>query len=303
MAKASHSRKPSHIAPGQPVTAWRRARGSQLAGRATSNSSEKPTAPRVPSRSTKRRKPTTTRITAKPRIASKVSGMAARARPVRARYPPWFGMGGEGLCELCRLPLCDCRVTGPGRRRDRRTGVPLRMTGFGILGRLEGGEMGGAHGIVGPALDLGPALGGERALAGREHRGQAVERVALQAPQTGPCQARREGAEAVADRDRARQFRLLEPGPHPGQYRRIIVRCCGCGAVEPGHRIGRGGAGIERVDDGERGRLVGRVRGAGQGVARGVDRGGVLVPFGQQPLCPRRSARRCRNRCRTAPNH
>jgi hypothetical protein len=87
MAKASHSRKPSHISPGQPVKAWKRARGSQLAGRATSNSSEKPTAGLVPSRSAKRREPTTTRITATPRIPIKVSGMAAKARAVRAWYP------------------------------------------------------------------------------------------------------------------------------------------------------------------------------------------------------------------------
>ena len=193
-------------------------------------------------------------------------------------------MGGEGLCELCGLPLCECRMTGPGCGRDRRPGIALRMTGFGILGRLEGGEMSGAYGIIGPALDLGPALSGKDAFAAREHRGQAIERVAFLMPQTGPCQTRGDGPEAVADGDRARQIRLLERGPHPGHHRGIIVRCRGCGTVEPGHRIGRGGAGVERADDGERGRLVGRVCGAGQDVARGIDRGGVLVPFARAAL-------------------
>src|SRR5271170_558670 len=72
---------------GQPVTAWSRANGSQLAGKVISNNSENPTAPRMPSRSAKRRKPTTTRISAIAVIPIKASGMVARARRVRAWYP------------------------------------------------------------------------------------------------------------------------------------------------------------------------------------------------------------------------
>ena len=118
-------------------------------------------------------------------------------------------MGGEGLLELGCLPLGERRVIGSGCGSDRRPGVPLWMTGFGILGRLERGEMSGAHRIVGPALDLRPALGGERAFAGREYRGQAVERVALLIPKSGPGQTRGDGPEPVTDGDRAWQFRLL----------------------------------------------------------------------------------------------
>src|SRR5271154_4228664 len=72
---------------GQPLTAWSRANGSQLAGKVISNNSEKPTAPRMPSRSAKRRKPTTTRISAIAVIPIKASGMVAKARRVRAWYP------------------------------------------------------------------------------------------------------------------------------------------------------------------------------------------------------------------------
>jgi hypothetical protein len=58
----------------------------------------------------------------------------------------------------------------------------------------------------------------------------------------------------------------------------------GCGMIQPGHRVGRVGAGLERIDDHERCGFVEPVRRVHQSVAGGVDCGGVLVPFGKRRL-------------------
>jgi hypothetical protein len=140
-------------------------------------------------------------------------------------------VSGEGVHQLCRLPLGECRVTGPGRRRDRRRVVALRMAGFGILGGREGSEMRRAHGIVDLMLALAAVHGGERAFAAGKHRGQAIERVSPVMPQTGSGQTPGDGTKTVTTGGRDRQFGLREPIPHPRQYRRVIVRRCGGRAV------------------------------------------------------------------------
>jgi hypothetical protein len=122
-------------------------------------------------------------------------------------------VSGEGLRQLCRLPLCEDRMIGPGRRGDCRRGVALRMTGFGILGRREGSEMCRAHGIVDLMLDLGAVHGGERAFAAGKHRGQAIERVSPVMPQTGSGQTPGDGTKTVTTVGRDRQFGLREPIP------------------------------------------------------------------------------------------
>ena len=72
-----------------------------------------------------------------------------------------IGMGGEGLYELTRLPLGDCRVTGCGG--DRRSDVGLWKTVLSRFGRLEGVTAWRAHGIVGLALDLASKPGSKLA--------------------------------------------------------------------------------------------------------------------------------------------
>ena len=122
MHKASHSRNPSHTAPGQPVTAWRSARGSQLAGRATSNSSENPRHPgcRAGRQAAEADDHQDHRQTEDPDQGLGDGGEgAAGPRPVSALV----GMGGEGLFELCRsaaVRLPGDRARLPPRSPPRR---------------------------------------------------------------------------------------------------------------------------------------------------------------------------------------
>jgi hypothetical protein len=145
---------------------------------------------------------------------------------------------------------------------------------------LESGRVRRPYSGVGLALDLAAELGRQLAFAGREHRGLLVDRDPVLPEDVGPSKGAGERAEAIADRGRDRQLLALEPRAHPGQHIGEATWARLRRVVEPGHRVGCGGARVERIDDRLRVGAVRQVRSLHQEIARGIDGGGVLVPFG-----------------------